>query len=279
VSRRAARLPLLLPLPLLLLAWDWPQTEHEAAREGNRRYQRGHYEEAVRAYRGAQGEDVDPARVHFAIGAALYKQATEERDTAVRDRLLDEAELEFRRAADTRDAQLKSWAYHNLGNTMYLRGLFGAAMEAYKKALRANPHNEDARYNLELALRRRRQGSGSGDGAAPQGQDGGESPAADPGVAPGLPPPGAQRPDRRAQDTPPVPPRSSAGPAAPPPGASPPAPRAAEPGAGQGSPARRALSRNEFERKFDALERRSRQLRARRLRQRAVGEPGAGKDH
>ncbi|PJF31320.1 MAG: hypothetical protein CUN52_02895 [Phototrophicales bacterium] len=45
-------------------------------------------------------------------------------------------------------------AYYNLGNLYYGIGEYNRAISAYQQALRLNPQADNARYNLELALRR-----------------------------------------------------------------------------------------------------------------------------
>jgi Ca-activated chloride channel family protein len=68
---------------------------------------------------------------------------------------MQQAEDALRRAADTDDAGLKSSAYFNLGNTFYQREQWDDAIAAYKRALRADTKNDAARNNLEMALRQR----------------------------------------------------------------------------------------------------------------------------
>lgn len=54
-----------------------------------------------------------------------------------------------------RGDEYTSWrAYYNLGNLYYGIGEYNRAISAYQEALRLNPQSDNARYNLELALRR-----------------------------------------------------------------------------------------------------------------------------
>ena len=48
---------------------------------------------------------------------------------------------------------MTSDAWHNIGNSLLMEQDLENAIEAYKSALRANPTNEAARYNLSYALR------------------------------------------------------------------------------------------------------------------------------
>ncbi|HBE12460.1 MAG TPA: hypothetical protein DCY76_08510, partial [Flavobacteriales bacterium] len=65
-----------------------------------------------------------------------------------------EARQAFQRAIKSAsDQQLTSDAWHNIGNSLLMEQDLENAIEAYKSALRANPRNEAARYNLSYALR------------------------------------------------------------------------------------------------------------------------------
>ena len=65
-----------------------------------------------------------------------------------------EARQAFQRAIkDNSDPGMTSDAWHNIGNSLLMEQDLENAIEAYKSALRANPTNEAARYNLSYALR------------------------------------------------------------------------------------------------------------------------------
>ncbi|NKI31394.1 tetratricopeptide repeat protein [Croceivirga thetidis] len=48
----------------------------------------------------------------------------------------------------------KHKAFHNLGNVFMKNKEYGKAVEAYKEALRANPNDDETRYNLALAKKK-----------------------------------------------------------------------------------------------------------------------------
>lgn len=58
-------------------------------------------------------------------------------------------------AADTVPPELAPTARYNLGNARLARRDYAAAAEAYKQALRLAPDHQEAKHNLELALRER----------------------------------------------------------------------------------------------------------------------------
>jgi Ca-activated chloride channel family protein len=80
--------------------------------------------------------------------------------------------------------ELFSPAHYNLGNARLAAGDAAGAVEAYKQVLRAEPGNQDAKYNLELALReaqKRRRGLPG----KPPGSRGTRSPNREPSSQPG----------------------------------------------------------------------------------------------
>jgi tetratricopeptide (TPR) repeat protein len=133
-----------------------------AANRGERLYHQGKYGEAYGVFHAAQSGDTS-ARLAFDAGSALYRLER-----------YDEAAEQFRSAA--RDAALRQRSLFNLGNSMVRAAeerpgtpdpLYRAA-EAFEGALRLDPGDQDAKWNLEIALRRlgddRTSGGSSGRG-------------------------------------------------------------------------------------------------------------------
>jgi tetratricopeptide (TPR) repeat protein len=63
------------------------------------------------------------------------------------------AEVSFMESAKSANPLLKGASHYNRGNVLFAQGKWGDAVEAYKDSLRANPRDEDAKYNLGVALR------------------------------------------------------------------------------------------------------------------------------
>jgi Ca-activated chloride channel family protein len=133
-----------------------------AASQGERLYHQGKYAEAFAVFHSAQRADTS-ARLAYGAGSALYRLERYE-----------EAAEQFRTAA--RDAGLRQRSLFNLGNAMVRAAeekpgapepLYRAA-EAFEGALRLDPRDQDAKWNLEIALRRlgddRTSGGSSGRG-------------------------------------------------------------------------------------------------------------------
>jgi len=140
-------LQICLPMVLMLLfslvpAASWGSVAGKA-NKGNREYHRENFEQALKHYRDAQLEDPESPPLHFNIGNALYKQQNWE-----------EAMAEYRMTLASQDSALAQRAFYNMGNTLYRQGNLTEAIEAYKKALRIDSEDLDAKYNLELALKK-----------------------------------------------------------------------------------------------------------------------------
>ncbi len=119
---------------------------------GNRHYREGRYEEAVEAYRNALADGDDSPALRYNLGTALLRLGR-----------YDEAERHLRAALSSVDPDTRERTHYNLGNRFLEDGrasedpearirLLDAAAEAYRQALRLNPGDYDAKWNLELAL-------------------------------------------------------------------------------------------------------------------------------
>ena len=134
------------------------------AHRGERLYHQGKYPEAYAAFRGGLERD-SSARLAFGAGSALYRLER-----------YDEAVAAFRQAS--RDAEFRQRSLFNLGNALVRAAEerpgepqpLQDAVAVFEEALRMAPGDPDARWNLELALRRlgddRTSGGSSGRGRA-----------------------------------------------------------------------------------------------------------------
>jgi len=137
---------------LLLGAWD-PVTRKQAdVAKGNEQMKAGKPADAEKLYQKALGELPSNPGVLYDLGAAHYAAAQAMPPGPDRQKLLETAAQELRLAGDAPDTALRASAHYNLGNTLFAGQKYKDAIEEYKKALRLEPHREDARHNLELAL-------------------------------------------------------------------------------------------------------------------------------
>jgi len=120
---------------------------------GNRHYRAGRYEQAVAAYRAALEDGDDRPELRYNLGTALLRLGRYE-----------EAQQQLEAALQDVDPALRQRTLYNLGNRFLEEGrgtaeaetrnrLLDAAIEAYRDALRLDPSDQDAKWNLELALR------------------------------------------------------------------------------------------------------------------------------
>lgn len=110
--------------------------------EGNRLFEEQRYQEARARYLEALRKAPELALAHFNEGAALYREGDFESSA--------EAYMD---ALGRSDPEWRSQAWYNLGNAMLEQQQAEGAIDAYKEALRLNPADQDAKHNLEYALR------------------------------------------------------------------------------------------------------------------------------
>lgn len=135
-----------LSIPLVMNARDTGEersnkSERSSVRKGNKEYENNNYVGAEIDYRKALDAAPLSGDATFNLGDALYQQQKYE-----------DAAKEFQKAINGETDPVKqSEAWYNLGNT-YMQGQkYAEGIEAYKNALRKNPKDENARYNLRLA--------------------------------------------------------------------------------------------------------------------------------
>jgi len=163
-------------LVLALAAWQPFRTADPDVEAGNRAYAEGRYDDALAAYdRAARRGGVDDDGLAFDRGTAELKKADATRDAGEKQRLTQRALEDLKQAGRARDPRIRGRAHYNRGNLMMGQDKLDDAIEAYKQALREQPDLDDARLNLELALRRRQkqqQQSKQNQGQQGQGQQG-----------------------------------------------------------------------------------------------------------
>lgn len=121
------------------------QREAGDVRKGNRDYRKQNFTEAEVDYRRALEVNKNSYEAHYNLGDALFKQdkyadAQTEFETAAR--MLDRKE----------DKERFSKAMHNIGNCHFAQQQYDKAVAAYQESLRANPKDNDTRYNLVKAM-------------------------------------------------------------------------------------------------------------------------------
>lgn len=115
-----------------------------AAEHPDTLYRQGKYQEALFGYEQLDLDHPKDLSYRFNRGCAAYQLKDYQRARAAFSSVYVRAH----------DEQLRFKAAYNLGNTAFLAGDLQGAVYAYEEALRLNPQDLDARYNLELTLRK-----------------------------------------------------------------------------------------------------------------------------
>lgn len=167
---RWAILVFLLLLAIPALSQD--KEQKRAAREANRFLQEAEdalenedLETAEAYYRAAISRDPSNATARYNMGN-LYHDLEKPTDAAHRHAQAAERAL---------DKETKHKAFHNKGNAHMAQEDYPEAIEAYKNALRADPTDDETRYNLALAKKKWEEEQESGGGQDSEDQEG-ESP-------------------------------------------------------------------------------------------------------
>lgn len=120
--------------------------------EGNKLYEQKQYKQASDNYLKALSKDSTNIPGMFNLGNALLQQKQYD---AARKVLSNSARLE-------QDKNGKAAADYNIGNTYMAEQKWEEAIDAYKKALRNNPQDTDAKYNLSYAQQMLKKNGGGG---------------------------------------------------------------------------------------------------------------------
>ena len=127
-----------------LLGIDVLQSRNRATEAGNAAFKAGKAEDALGEYDKAAAKLPTDPGVQFNRGTALYSLSR-----------WDEAAEAFLRATEAKAPERKASAFYNLGNALYQSKKFKEAAAAFKKSLAYDAGDPRAKWNLELALRKK----------------------------------------------------------------------------------------------------------------------------
>lgn len=185
--RRAARLAPLAAAGLLVAAVCGGGGVGEINREANREHNAGAYDEALQLYATAQAIDADRGELYYNAGNSFG-------DKGETNAAIDETKRALSRLAG--DEENSAIAEYALGTHHARAQQFIDAIEAYKRALLADPGDEDAKHNLEVVTNQLRPTASPTPQpaltpeASPSPPDG----SGEPGEAPSTPGPGQGQP-------------------------------------------------------------------------------------
>lgn len=129
---------------LLLLVFVACSGRAQDISSGNSHYNDGDYQQALDSYRDVMVANPDDPIAYFNSASVLLLGLAEF------DRAVEALEL----AVAQGDDQMAVQAYYNMGNVFFEEGIYLDAIWAYQQALLIDPNDDDARYNLELAMQR-----------------------------------------------------------------------------------------------------------------------------
>jgi Ca-activated chloride channel family protein len=130
----------------LLLGFGVLEKRDAEIEAGNAAMKAGKAEDALTHYDQAVKKLSADAGAHFDRGAALYALSR-----------FDEAGQEFLRATEAKDPALKASAFYNLGNAFFKKEKFKEAVSAYTRTLGLKPDDKQAKWNLEIALKKQKE--------------------------------------------------------------------------------------------------------------------------
>ncbi len=120
--------------------------------KGNRLYEKGKFDEALKYYNEAQKNEPDSSIINFNIGTAWYKKGNYKKAIDF-----------FVKSLTTERKKLESKANYNIANAKYKMGkrkintdlsdtikLYREALDYYKRAIDLDEKNIDAKYNHEF---------------------------------------------------------------------------------------------------------------------------------
>ncbi|MFN0275086.1 MAG: tetratricopeptide repeat protein [Chitinophagales bacterium] len=123
------------------------QADNKSVQQGNENYNKKNFTEAEKQYQQALQKNPKNEPAIFNLGNALFGQEK-----------FEDAMQHFQKVGETTtDPATRSEAYHNLGNSYLMKQDYGNSIDAYKKALKANPNDMDTKYNLAYAQKKLQQ--------------------------------------------------------------------------------------------------------------------------
>jgi Ca-activated chloride channel homolog len=132
---------------LLIPASLFSQTNNELIKKGNELYNEKKYSEAAGNYKKVTDKIPADATAQYNLGNALYK----DNNTAGAIKAYEQSILFSKNNED------KAEAWYNKGVLLQNDKKLAECIDAYKSALKLNPADEDARLNLQKALKEQKQ--------------------------------------------------------------------------------------------------------------------------
>jgi len=131
---------------IIIPAVLWGETSRKKVKKGNDLYIEKKYDQALTKYQDALLSDPENERIQFNVANTLYWK-----------KKYEEALKEYQKVIGTEELELEQQSYFNLGNALYRMGKLPESILAYQQALKLDPDDMDAKYNLEYVRRKLKQ--------------------------------------------------------------------------------------------------------------------------
>ena len=139
---------------LLVSNYSHSQNKVELLNKGNERYNSEEFEQSETLYKEALDKDNQYYKANLNVGHSLFRQAhiLIKQQDSLGIKKLEEAEKFYNNSVElAENKNQKAESYYNLGNAQLLSQKLEESIESYKKSLRLNPDNINAKKNLALA--------------------------------------------------------------------------------------------------------------------------------
>jgi len=139
---------------LLVSNYSHSQNKVELLNKGNERYNSEEFEQAETLYKEALDKDNQYYKANLNVGHSLFRQAhiLIKQQDSLGIKKLEESEKFYNNSVElAENKNQKAESYYNLGNVQLLSQKLEESIESYKKSLRLNPDNINAKKNLALA--------------------------------------------------------------------------------------------------------------------------------
>ncbi len=117
------------------------QSTKNLVRKGNKLFEQQKYQDAEVKYRKALEKDPNYAKGKFNLGDAVYQEKNYKEASKLFSELGEKAA--------TREQKANAW--YNLGNSLMQQKQYDKSVDAFIQALKHNPNDQDAKYNLVYA--------------------------------------------------------------------------------------------------------------------------------
>ncbi|MBS4060859.1 MAG: tetratricopeptide repeat protein [Bacteroidetes bacterium] len=118
------------------------QSEKGLIRKGNKQYKEGAFDKAEVDYQKATEQNPRSDKAFFNLGNARYQQQS-----------FEDATNHFSRVAEmSNNPKMEAKALFNAGNSLMSQEKYAESIPMFKQALRLDPDDEEARYNLSYAM-------------------------------------------------------------------------------------------------------------------------------